>query len=85
MNEFQKLLVDSGDLTADQIFDIFEKVGKRGDVIIIKNDGLRPSDNFTVVISSSSNKFDSIRYDANSISNAIRLALKNYAEVIDGS
>jgi hypothetical protein len=82
MNEFQNLLVDSRDLTADQIIEIFEKVGKRGDIIIIKNDGLRLSDNFTVVISSSSNKFDSIRYDANSISNAIRMALKNYAEVI---
>jgi hypothetical protein len=85
MNEIQSLLVDPRELTADQIIAVLEKVGKRGDIIIIKNDGLRSSDNYTVVISSSSNKFDSIRYDASSINNAIKKALIDYAEVIQKS
>lgn len=82
MNEIQSILVDSQEFSANQIIEALEKVGKRGDVIIIKNDGLRSSDNYTVVISSSSNKFDSIRYDASSLNNAIKKALKDYSEVI---
>ncbi|NCD70917.1 hypothetical protein [Mucilaginibacter agri] len=82
MNEIQSLLVNQHEFTANQIIDALEKVGKRGDIIIIKNDGLRSSDNYTVVISSGSNKFDGIRYDDVNLSNAVKKALKDYAEVI---
>lgn len=85
MNEIQNLPFETNDLTSDQIIDTLAEVGKKGDIMIIKNDGLRSSDNYTVVISSGSNKFESIRYDAGNLSEAIKKALKNYVEALQRS
>jgi imidazole glycerol phosphate synthase subunit HisF len=82
MDEIQSLLVEANEFTANQIIDVLVKVGERGDIIIIKNDGLRSLDNYTVVISSGSNKFESIRYDASNLSNAIKKVLKDYVEAV---
>ena len=78
MNKFEILLTQSTELTNDQIIDIFSDIGASGDIIIIKNDGLRSTNNYTVVISSSHNKFESIRYDSGSLSDAVKKALKGY-------
>ena len=69
------------ELTNDQIIDAFKKIGAAGDIILIKNDGLRSENNFTVVISSPAKKIESIRYDASNLNIALTKCLQKYFEV----
>lgn len=82
MNEIESLIDDASEFTPNEVIKALEKVGNRGDIMIIKNDGLRTLDSYTVVISSGNNNFDTIRYDAISLSDAIKKALKDYIELI---
>ena len=76
-----KILVDQDQqLTGDQIINIIAEIGRAGDIIIVKNDGLRLADNYTVVITSGTNKFDSIRYDSNDLDIALKNALRRYLQ-----
>ena len=85
MDEIQNLLIKTTELTSDQIIDVLAAIGKKGDIIILKNDGLRHSNNYTVIISSGSSKFGSIRYDASNLSEALKKALRDYVEALERS
>jgi hypothetical protein len=78
MDEIQNFLIETNEFTGNQIIDALSIVGKNGDIMLIKNDGVRSANNYTVVISSGDNKFDSIRYDSSSLNEAMKKALKDY-------
>lgn len=82
MDKINQLINETSDLTGNQIIDAITSIGNKGDVILIKNDGLRQSDNFTVVISSAKGYFESIRYDSSNLSSAVKKALDQYRRVI---
>ena len=81
MENIKEAIYSKNELTNDQIVDAFRNIGSIGDLFIIKNDGLRIKDNFTVVISSPADKFESIRYDDDSLNIALIKCLRKYFEV----
>ena len=45
-----KVLADQEGLSAAEILEVVDLVGERGDVILLKHDGLRERDRYTVVL-----------------------------------
>ena len=71
-------------LTNDQIIDAMEEVGANGDLVFIKNDGLRSERRFTVVISPGKiNQFDSIRLDGDNLSDTMIFCLRQYLKAVE--
>jgi len=60
---------------------VFYTIGERRDIVIIKNDGVREQNQFTVVISSPKERFPSIRCDDSALSHAMKKALIKYIEM----
>jgi len=81
MENIKDAIGSNKDLTNDQIIDAFKMIGAMGDIIIFKNDGLRSKNSFSVIISSSTGKFDSIRFDADSLNNALIACLRKYFDL----
>jgi len=75
MEEIKELINSNEEFSDSQILAVFNIIGQTGDVIILKNDGLRDNNKFTVVISHSG---ESIRYDDSNLSNAVKKALQDY-------
>ncbi|THU32399.1 hypothetical protein FAM09_26770 [Niastella caeni] len=65
-------------LTATDILDIIKLVGKNKDLIIVKNDGIRENDQYSVIIISSNNPEKSFRCDNDSLQEAMKNVLKEY-------
>jgi len=82
MKEIEKILNSELELSNDQVVEIFKIVGDNGDIIIIKNDGIRKEKPFTVVISSSNGKFESIRYDSEALNTALTYSVRRYLEYV---
>ncbi len=59
----------------------FETVTGNGDTIMYKKDGLRSSQVYTVVITNTGGKFESIRCDRDTLSESIEDALKEYKKI----
>lgn len=78
MDELKELLYTNHQFDDLQIMLVFKKIGEIGDIILFKYDGLRTDNHFTVVITSPSEKFESIRFDANDLSSAVIKALTKY-------
>lgn len=74
-------LKSPGALTNEQIMEVFFKIGKLGDTFLLKNDGMREKDTYSVVLISSKGAFDSIRFDGDDLNVIIREALNKYFEV----
>jgi len=53
-------------------------VESRGDVLVMKMDGARESNKYTVVLLSGHNKFESIRMDSASLYTALQDVFKRY-------
>ena len=68
------------EFTSEQILDVFLKVGQEGDVIMLKNDGIREINSFSVIIISSRGLFESIRFDGGNLSEVVKIALSRYIE-----
>jgi hypothetical protein len=66
------------DLNPEQILQIFLWIGSKGDVIILKNDGARIDKKITALISSTMDRFETIRHDSLSISDAIKHVTNQY-------
>ena len=66
------------ELTSEQILDVFLKVGQEGDVIILKNDGIREINTFSIIIIYSNSMFESIRIDGDNLSEVVKIALSRY-------
>ena len=79
------LINQPGDLTSELMLDIFFSVGQRGDIIILKNDGIRESKKFSVIITSGKEAFESIRKDGDDLSEILKEVLTKYSEMSQSS
>lgn len=70
-------------LSAEQIMLAFQIVGQNSDIILMKHDGLRDAERYTIVILSGNASFDSIRQDHESLDTALKQALTKYLNLID--
>lgn len=80
MEKIKKVIEGMIKLDSQLILEILKEVCENGDVMIIKSDGLRDNLKYSVVISSSQNKFLPIRYDADDLNEAILNSIKKYYE-----
>ena len=71
------------EITGDLLLEILNEVCANGDVMIIKADGIRTSSRYTAVITSSQNKFEAIRFDSETISDAVIKVLNEYVRQIN--
>lgn len=67
-------------LSADDILSIIRQVGENKDVILVKNDGIREENQYTVVIILSKKKDKSFRCDDGSLTKAMKIVLKEYVK-----
>ena len=65
-------------MQSDEIMDCLRIIEKHQDIIILKLDGLRKDNKFTVIITSGNSSFDSIRREGNEIGIALRDAVSIY-------
>lgn len=79
MKQLKKFLESNNALSNDEVLEIFNIIGESGDVILLKNDGLRDACRFTVVIIRSGK---SIRYDDEALSGALKKALEEYLNLV---
>jgi hypothetical protein len=78
MNDLNALANASTQLTADHILYIVEKIGQKGDIILLKHDGPRTASKYTVCILSGDAKFEAIRIDHHDLSFAVKYVLAEY-------
>lgn len=78
MKTIKKILDSIGTISHNDLFQCFETIGSSGDVAIFKIDGGRPSQRYTIVISSPNMSFEAIRYDSSTMEDSLRKALKEY-------
>jgi hypothetical protein len=66
--------------SAEDILNIISLVGKNKDIIMVKNDGIRDTNQYTVVIISSVDPEKSFRCDDSSLQNAMKTVLQKYLD-----
>ena len=81
MENIKNLIDGHSGFDEKQIMSIFNQVGNEGDIIILKNDGLRVDKKYTVVITSGTGTFESIRNDSDDLVSAIKQVLTKYCQV----
>jgi hypothetical protein len=64
--------------SSEDILSIISLVGKSGDVIIVKNDGIREVNQYSVIIISSKDPEKSFRCDNDSLNKAMKTVLQQY-------
>jgi hypothetical protein len=82
MEELKTIVYQEKEVLPEVIIRILEHVCNNGDSMLIKSDGLRDSLKYTVVITGGKNRFDPIRFDADTLDEAIRKVLKEYLKFL---
>ncbi|MBX2949528.1 MAG: hypothetical protein KF704_09655 [Crocinitomicaceae bacterium] len=77
---FIKEIVEKENSSFEELIDCFEKIKVNGEVVVIKFDGEREIDNYTVFISFPDNKREMIRADENNLKKALVKVLAKYIE-----
>lgn len=77
-----KELINKEFLSSDDILNIVSSVGKNKDVIIIKNDGIRNDNQYTVIIIPSKFPEKSFRCDSSFLQEAVKKVLKEYIAIL---
>jgi hypothetical protein len=65
----------------DRLLSFFEDVGKLGDIIVYKMDGLREANKYTVYIASGNMSFETIRTDAPTLEEAVMRVSREYEKI----
>jgi len=78
MEEILRLINADRELSDTEILAVFDYIGKMADIILFKNDGLRSSGKFTVVIIHDG---EAIRYDDATLDSALIKSLKAYVKL----
>lgn len=73
-----KELANKENLSSDDVLNIISWVGNNKDVIIVKNDGVREDDQYTVIIIPSKYPEKSFRCDNKSLQTAIKKVFREY-------
>lgn len=71
-------LVSKEKLAAQDILEVISVVGENKDIIIVKNDGIRDENQYSVIIIASGNPEKSFRFDSNLLQDAMKKALQAY-------
>ena len=70
--------IQSDQITSDDLLCCIELVRQSGDVIVLKADGEREENAYTVFVTSPSGKFEMIRCDGNNLTEATHRVLREY-------
>jgi len=73
-----KELINKQNLSPEDILNLISFVGENKDIIIVKNDGIRDSNQYSVIIISSKNSEKSFRCDHSLLQEAIKKVLSEY-------
>lgn len=76
-------IISKNSISAEDILTAITEVGKNGDVIIVKNDGIRESSQYSVIILLSKKPDKSFRHDDSSLEKAMKKVLADYLNEID--
>lgn len=71
-------IVNSENPILSSLEQILDEVRKLGDVLIVRVDGVRASQNYTIIITSSQMSFEAIRCEGETLSLTLRKALEQY-------
>ncbi len=66
------------ELTNEQIMAIFFQIGLLGDILLLKNDGIRIENMFSIVIIGGKGVFENIRVDGSNLSQIVKTAISKY-------
>ena len=75
----ESILKNEGNILIDDVFAFFENTE---DIILIKYDGVRKGNNYTIVLMSKDSIFEPIRYEGNNIQIGIYKVLSKYSELM---
>lgn len=78
--DFIKKIIDKQDPSFEELIDCFERIKTNGEVAVIKFDGERNEDEYTVFISFPNNKSEMIRADESDLKKALIKVLTKYIE-----
>lgn len=78
--DFIKKVIVKQDSSIEELLECFEKIKKDGEVAVIKFDGERDNNSYTVFISFPTNKREMIRADENDLRNALIKVLTDYVK-----
>ena len=78
--DFIRKIVENKDPSFEELINCFEKVKAYGDVAVIKLDGGRDKDGYTVFVSFPNNKREMIRADESNLKKALIKVLLKYLE-----
>lgn len=76
--DFIKKTIEKQDPSFEELIECFEKIKEIGGVVVIKFDGERDSNSYTVFISFPNNRREMIRVDENDLRNAFLKVLSKY-------
>lgn len=76
--DYIRSIIQKEKLTGDDIVSCFDAVGKNGDVIIFKLDGVRKENKYSVIITSGNSTFEPIRRDASNLEDALKSVMSLY-------
>jgi hypothetical protein len=79
MNYINKVL-QGHNPSMEELINCFEEVRKNGDVVVMKFDGERASDQYTIFITFSQKKKDMIRFDGDNLQSTILSVLGEYVK-----
>jgi hypothetical protein len=80
--ELKKILDIHSELNINEVFEYFTKTN---DILLLKYDGVRATDKYTVIIIGNNNRFETIRQECNSIEQGLRIVLNEYVDIQDKS
>jgi hypothetical protein len=78
MEQIKKCIDEGYDFSNDKIAKAMQSISDLGDVLLIKADGGREVDTYTVIILGIRNKFEPIRFDSAIMNDALVKALNRY-------
>ena len=82
MDELFKKNIINKNLNIVELLEYAEYIKSNGDIFIIKMDGERTSNEYTILIMSALKKFETIRSDDSSLENAMLKSFKIYFKTV---
>ena len=76
--DFIKKVIDKQEPSLEELITCFERIKTNGEVVVIKFDGERDSDQYTVFVSFPNNKREMIRADESDLKDALIKVLTKY-------
>ena len=77
--QLEFLLKNEGNIVIDDVFAFFENTE---DIILIKYDGVRKGNSYTIVLMGKESRFEPIRYEGNNMQIGIYKVLSKYNNLI---